>query len=151
MKTIPTPALILGLAGLIPFLYAAWLMVTGFDLGLIPSDQSTQNIALHILTIYGVIICAFMSGVQWGYAVTSDQWRFYILSVIPPILIFVLSILLGGPIMPAMLICLIVAFLFVLCFDIYLSSIHLTPDWWLTLRVPLTSVVVLCLATGFLI
>ena len=86
MKKIPNSALILGLAGLIPFFWGA---ATSSDFvleNLKLTGLSEEYTGSSINLIYGTIILAFMSGVLWGFAANvSDKKRpvGFILSVLP--------------------------------------------------------------------
>ncbi|WP_068118144.1 DUF3429 domain-containing protein [Tropicimonas marinistellae] len=145
MKAIPRTALLLGLAGLIPFL---WGVVTRFspamhDLTL--ALAGPRFVAPYILLYYGTIILAFMSGVLWGFAARADTHAAslgYALSVVPALWAFLFT---GtGPVSTALY--LIVGFVGVLGIDWLFWSNGLTPSWWMALRIPLTVVVVGCLA-----
>ena len=68
MKKIPNSALILGLAGLIPFF---WGVATSYDFvseNLKLTGLSDEYIGSNVNLVYGTIILAFMSGVLWGFA-----------------------------------------------------------------------------------
>ncbi len=83
--TMPRPAAILGLAGLIPFIVLAIQVATNLPLG-----AAMTLPARTALADYGAIILSFLGGIQWGLAVTSadrsDAWRRYAFSVLPPLL-----------------------------------------------------------------
>lgn len=145
MRDIPRMALVLGIAGLVPFL---WGVLTRF----VPALQDLtlamigpRFVAPYILLYYGTIILAFMSGVLWGFAARAEGEAAslgYALSVIPALWAFFFT---GtGPVSTALY--LIAGFLGVLGIDWLFWSNGLTPRWWMALRVPLTIVVVACLA-----
>lgn len=144
MNQIPRSALILGLAGLIPFLWGA-LTVT------VPSiaswGQSTLGgrfIGPYVQLFYGAIILSFMSGVLWGFATKASgqmATASYVLSVIPALWAFFMTG--GGPTAAAMN--LMVGFLGLLLLDWHFWRLGLAPSWWMHLRGMLTAIVILSL------
>lgn len=144
MTEIPRPALILGLAGLIPFL---WGTVTV----LMPQLGQWGLMALggrfvgpFIGLQYGTIILAFMSGVLWGFATKANgrmATASYILSVIPALWAFFMVG--GGPTTAA--VNLIAGFLALLLLDWHFWRLGLAPEWWMHLRGLLTAIVILSL------
>ena len=66
--SIPGMALLLGLAGLIPFLAGAaaqW----------IPIYPLTPELGLRLVTVYGAIILSFLGGIRWGTAIGPYDTR----------------------------------------------------------------------------
>ena len=98
MNQIPRPALFLGLAGLLPFLWGT-LTVLVPELAL--WGQSTiggRFIGPYVQLFYGAVILSFMSGVLWGFATKATgqtATASYILSVIPALWAFFMTG--GGP------------------------------------------------------
>ena len=140
MTTIPRSALILGLAGVIPFAAAALNAVTGIAVPLLPADPATLAIR------YGVVILAFMSGVLWGFAARATgrtATTGYVLSVLPALWGFFTT--LGGA-QPALW-ALIAGFAALLALDHWFWTRSLAPGWWMRLRLLLTGLVVACLVT----
>ena len=157
MTTIPRTALWLGLAGLLPFLFAAGLALSpepdlppGQFAAIYPSD------AKAILTAYGTVILCFMSGVLWGFAAqapSDDAPLGYVLSVIPALYAFFFCqphIFSLSPSNLDSIRNLGLGFIGLLALDWVFSTRALAPLWWMRLRLILTSVVVLCLAIGYL-
>lgn len=148
MTRIPTPALILGLAGLIPFLYgAASVLLPG--LSGIGAAWSVNHTGRALLQIYGIVILCFMAGVIWGFAAKAhgpQATLFYGLSVIPAIFVFLTAFAEPRP----SLIMLILGFLALLAVDASAAKQGLAPVWWMRLRLMLTTVVVTCLSVGVL-
>lgn len=144
MNSIPRSALILGLAGLIPFLWSA-LTVLVPDLGLWGQmNLGGRFIGPFVGLSYGTIILAFMSGVLWGFATRATgqiATASYILSVIPALWAFFM--IGGGPTTAAMN--LIAGFLALLLLDWHFWRLGLAPPWWMHLRGLLTGVVVISL------
>ena len=148
MRQIPAAPLILGLAGLIPFVWGALTL-------LLPELQAwgaarlgPRFVGPYVQLFYGSVILSFMSGVLWGFATKArGQWQpaaCYVLSVIPALWAFFMTG--GGPDSAAMH--LIWGFAGLRLLDAAFSAWGLTPGWWLRLRMLLTAVVVLCLAVG---
>ena len=147
MRAIPLAPLLLGLAGLVPFVWGAITYL--YD----PLAQwGAQNlgprfVGPYVQLFYGSVILSFMSGVLWGFATKTTGARAatgYALSVIPALWAFFMTG--GGPTTAGMN--LIFGFLGVLVLDIAFSAWGLTPRWWVSLRLLLTSIVVTCLAIG---
>lgn len=146
MKPIPRTALILGLAGLLPFV---WGVVTLFSDPLASLTMNTVGPRFtgpYIDVQYGTIILAFMSGVLWGFASRATDEATaangYVLSVIPALWAF--FFVGGGPVHAAAY--LAAGFVGLLTIDWQFWKLGLAPDWWMRLRIGLTAVVVLCLA-----
>lgn len=149
LKPIPTSALFLGLAGLIPFLWGALTMLWpglgawgGTVLG-------PRFVGPYVQLFYGAIILAFMSGVLWGFA-TKAQGREaaigYGLSVIPALWAFFMTG--GGPVTASLN--LIFGFAGLLGLDWHFWRNGLAPAWWMRLRVLLSVIVILSLVPGVL-
>ena len=141
MMQIPRAPLLLGLAGLIPFIWGAMTILFP-DLAI--WGQMTLGgrfIGPYIQLSYGAIILAFMSGVLWGFAAKTDRAIGYILSVIPALWAFLMTG--GGPVAAAMN--LIVGFLGLLMLDWQFWRWGLTPPWWMQLRILLTAIVAVTL------
>ncbi len=114
-------------------------LVTGLLIG--------TTLGALILTRYGVIILCFMSGVLWGFATKASGAQAtacYVLSVIPALWAF----LNPGTRADEALINLMIGFAGVLILDFAFARWGLAPKWWMTLRVPVTGVVISCLAIG---
>lgn len=143
---IPKVPLILGLAGLIPFVWGA---ATLFNDGLMTwgvSQLGPRFVGPYVQLFYGSIILAFMSGVLWGFAAKARGMLSvitYALSVIPALWAFFMTG--GGPVGVAGM-NLIFGFAGLLLLDVAFYHWRLTPNWWLRLRVPLTAIVIVCLA-----
>lgn len=144
MTAIPRTALILGLAGLIPFLWGAltMLMPSLGQWGL--THLGGRFVGPYIGLQYGTIILAFMSGVLWGFATRATGQTAaasYILSVIPALWAFFMVG--GGPTTAA--VNLIAGFLALLLLDWHFWRLGLAPPWWMHLRGLLTAIVILSL------
>lgn len=146
---IPRPALLLGLAGLLPFIWGVATLLLpalhSLTLDLIGPRFAGQAVLIG----YGLVILAFMSGVLWGFAArgAEQSWAGYSLSVIPALWAF---FMVGGGAVAAIW-ALIAGFVGLLAIEWEFSRRGLTPRWWMRLRVMLTSGVVLCLVLGLML
>ncbi len=147
MSRIPSSALFLGLAGLIPFLWgaasAAWIVIAYLDV----PDIVLIYSGVPVLLAYGTIILSFMAGVIWGFAAKAGgPWMpiGLTLSVLPAILMFFMFNM--SPL--TQIFALIFGFVSLLAVDWICARKGLAPEWWMSLRLILTSVVVFCLAIG---
>lgn len=144
MQSVPRSALILGFAGVLPFL---WGVGTLFSETMAIATMSTVGprfVGPFVLLSYGTIILAFMSGVLWGFATKatgSVAALGYALSTVPALWAF--FFVGNGPANAAT--SLIIGFLAVLILDYLFTMWRLTPEWWMSLRIPLTALVVGCL------
>jgi hypothetical protein len=146
MSRIPTPALILGLAGLLPFLYGAVSVLVPAT-GMLGRLWGANYEGIYLLQVYGIVILCFMAGVIWGFAAKADGPQatlFYALSVLPAIFVFLTAFSQPRP----SLVMLILGFLALLAVDASAQKQGLAPGWWMSLRVLLTGIVVICLGIG---
>ncbi len=134
----PRSATILGAAGLLPFIAGVLAIY-----GLMPGVSNTVTGYL-ILQGYGVAILAFMGGCLWGFAAQAGRtgWRAFAVSVTPGLWAFSVTF------SPDALLSLIIGFVFLLILDLIFRGWGLGPKWWLTLRLPLTLGVLICLGLG---
>ena len=145
MTHIPRAPLLLGLAGLIPFVWGAATVISDDLAALGLQFLGPRFIGPYVQLFYGSVILSFMSGVLWGFATkaTGPQAATgYVLSVIPALWAFFMTG--GGPTSAGMN--LIFGFVGLLMLDFAFSRWGLTPPWWMALRVLLTAIVVACLA-----
>lgn len=142
MRKIPPAPLVLGLLGLIPFMWGAATVLRP-DL----ADWGTRTlgprfIGPYVQLFYGAIILSFMSGVLWGFAAKAQGWLAnsgYALSVVPALWAF--SMIGGGPVSAG--INLMVGFIGLLALDWHFWRNGLAPLWWLQLRILLTGLVII--------
>lgn len=147
MSRIPTAPLILGLAGLIPFVWGAATYLFDPLANWGASALGPRFIGPYVQLFYGSVILSFMSGVLWGFATKTTGARAatgYVLSVIPALWAFFMTG--GGPTTAGMN--LIFGFAGLLVLDFAFYTWGLTPRWWMSLRVLLTGVVIACLAVA---
>jgi hypothetical protein len=147
MTRIPLAPLILGLAGLIPFIWGA---VTTYhpDLRAWGAAQlGPRFVGPYVQLFYGSVILSFMSGVLWGFATKTNGAQAalgYVLSVLPALWAFFMTG--GGPEVAAQN--LIYGFAGLLLLDYVFFLWELTPPWWMRLRLLLTAIVLLSLFAG---
>ncbi|MEM7472353.1 MAG: DUF3429 domain-containing protein [Pseudomonadota bacterium] len=141
---IPRAPLLLGLAGLLPFLWAALGILVPALSDATVSVLGARFNAPYVLISYGTVILCFMSGVLWGFAVKSDRALPYAVSVIPALWAF---FTIGGGEGQATS-AVIVGFILVFACDMQFANWGLTPPWWLKLRTLLTAIVLACLLIG---
>ncbi|MGC1503250.1 MAG: DUF3429 domain-containing protein [Sulfitobacter sp.] len=144
---IPASALLLGLAGLIPFIWAALLVLDLFVVPDWPFPQVLLGDGRLLMIRYGGIIMPFMSGVLYGFATKARGMQAvaaYFLSVMPAVWWFFMP----GTGVTSALTNLCTGFIGLLLLDFAFTRWGLTPTWWIALRVQLTAVVVLCLCVG---
>ncbi len=80
LNPMPMGAILLGIAGLIPFLGFAALAVSGSDGGL-----GTLGLAPRtILSAYGAVIASFLGGIRWGAAAARNAGNGdYLVAIVP--------------------------------------------------------------------
>jgi hypothetical protein len=149
MTRIPVSPLLLGLAGLLPFLWGAATTLAPGLAAPVADILPGRFVGPAVMQIYGLVILSFMAGVIWGYATRAEGSHatlFYALSVLPPIWAFFAA---SGATEPALL-ALIAGFVVLLPIDWSAARAALAPGWWMSLRLLLTTIVVLCLLVGVL-
>ncbi len=130
--------LLLGLAGLIPFVAcaaAAWL-----------APVAWQGVAINAFLAYAAVILSFLGGIQWGVAMSLEAaggpgFRARLVLSMAPSLIAWPSLLLH-PATGAWV--LAVGFVVVRLHELGRDSRELLPSWFQSLRHLLTAVVLAC-------
>jgi len=139
---VPAPAIVLGAAGLIPFLFLTGLWLTGAD--------TTAAFARQALLAYSIAILSFMGAVHWGLAMTAtpgkETWRRYVVSVLPALAATATAFIGGG----LQFVWLAVGFFSLLLYDLYAVGRAEAPAWYPRLRWPLTLTVCVCLLAAAL-
>lgn len=146
----PRTALVLGLAGVLPFAWGAATLAIPqlFEIG--QAWLGPRFVGQYVQVFYGTVILSFMSGVLWGFAAKAEGQLAtigYGLSVLPALWAF---FTVGGGADKAAL-SLIAGFIGLLGLDYLFSRYGLTPVWWMQLRQLLTLLVVGCLTLGVLL
>ncbi|MBP9048753.1 MAG: DUF3429 domain-containing protein [Tabrizicola sp.] len=142
---IPRPALLLGLAGLIPFLWSAATHLSPALSAWAGQVLSPMFLGSYVGLTWGTVILSFMSGVLWGFATKTEGKQAaiaYTLSVIPALWGFVMV----ADASDTSAIFLAAGFVGLLLLDATFQAWGLAPRWWLRLRVMLTVVTLACLA-----
>ena len=132
---VPKSVMLASLLGLIPILVG---LASTFNIGL---SENLKDELTRIAIIYSGFILSFMSGCVF-YVSSLDRERVFLLwfSIIP-VLLALLSIAI--PFMQSFVIAL--GFLIVLEIERKLYKIKTLPEWWLNLRLPMTTIVVFLL------
>ena len=132
---VPTSVVLASLLGLIPIFIG---IASTFNIGL---DENLKEAFIRMAIIYSGFILSFMSGCVF-YVSSLERERVLLLwfSFIP-VLLALLSIAI--PFMQSFVLAL--GFLVVLELERKLHKQNSLPEWWLKLRFPMTSVVVLLL------
>jgi len=154
VKNIPKPALILSCLGLIPFFIFSVFQIT--QLGSAKQQPFLLNNSEldKLLLAYGATILSFMAGTHWGFATKSSgivSVKAYLSSVIPTLLVFLIipeHFFSVSHNIKLSLVLLLIGFLGILLFDVHHWKENLAPQWWLSLRVPMTLMVVILLLVG---
>jgi hypothetical protein len=147
---VPRPAVILGLLGLLPFLYGVLMLFPAP--GTLPTFgvfESSPAGGLHILERFGAAILGFMGGCLWGFASAPGRVPTLALLSAAAVPAFIAFIAIRPE--PAQS-CLALAFGYVVlqAIDVAFHRAGVTPGYWLSLRLPLTAGVMACLLTGAL-
>jgi len=139
-QRIPVPALVLGLAGLLPFLISAFLSYG--------SDEKTAAMALLSLGTYGAVILSFLGGIRWGLVLNTkaqmQKWGQLTWGVVPSLIAWP-ALLLPSRYMLAVL---VVGFIFQYAMDNEAVKAKKAPPWFGRLRLILTSGAVFSLLVG---
>ena len=132
---VPKSVLLASFLGLIPILVG---LASTFNIGL---RESLKEELIRISLIYSGFILTFMSGCMF-YVSSLDRERELLLWFsILPVLLALLSIII--PFMQSFVLAL--GFLVILEIERKLYKLGSLPKWWLNLRFPMTSIVVLLL------
>ncbi len=136
-RNIPISALVLGLAGTVPFMALAVAITMNFSIPLIDNPVAG-------LVAYAAIILSFLGGIRWGFALRmSDQTlqgRAFILSVGPSIAGWLLLL----PPSPMALVVMPVLFVLMGLADQTMGTVG-APAWYMRLRLLLSVIVTLSL------
>lgn len=141
-QAIPPSALILGLAGLIPFFGSALAAV------LLDGELSAK--ATLALGAYGAVILSFLGGVKWGVLLNDKTalklWKPIVLSVVPSIIAWAALLL------PSLAMLSVLAAGMVFQYFLDTESMHQKklPEWYGRLRLILTIGAVLSLLIGLI-
>lgn len=142
LSAVPSAALWLGLAGLIPFASGALAVWT--------LEPPLVLFARDAMAIYGAIILSFMGGCRWGFASAGlgEGPSMLLLTTAVAPAIFAWAVVFTPPPQPFFYLAL--GFGVLLAADIMLTRQGGAPTWWPALRWPLSVGAVACLSlAGF--
>ena len=132
---VPKSVMLASLLGLIPILVG---LASTFNIGL---SENLKDELIRIAIIYSGFILSFMSGCVFYVSSLDKEREFLLWFSIIPVLLALLSIAI--PFMKSFVIAL--GFLIVLEMERKLFKIRALPEWWLNLRLPMTTIVVFLL------
>jgi hypothetical protein len=128
---IPIPALVLGAAGVLPF-------IVGGLAALFLTDGPWAVFASDAVRFYGAVILSFLGGIRWGFAIQpmnkSDLWLQLTLSVMPSLLAWA-ALLMPQSLGTGLLVLGLVA---MLAADLQFVNQGRAPCWFTKLRIWLT-------------
>ena len=164
LRSVPTPALVLGTTGLVPFYLAALAIF-------LSQDARMAGFLLSVQILYGAIVASFLGAVQWGMAMVNmgserkrhadpARWndggdgqgryepavRQMLYSVAPALIGW--SIVLSFQIIPEKTMAIIaitaMSCLYLACYiaDRRAARFGLMPEWYIEMRLPLTVAVI---------
>lgn len=139
---VPPAALLLGLAGVLPFAWGALTILMPAVAAWSLDALGPRLTGRTLLLLYGTVILSFMSGVVWGFATRAEGRRaawLYALSTLPALW----AVFAGFSALALAL-----GFALLLVLDARAQAWGLAPPWWMRLRVLLTTLVVLFLLPG---
>ena len=132
---VPKSVMLASLLGLMPMLMG---VASTFNIGV---SESFKEDLIRIAIIYSGFILSFISGCVF-YVSSLERERALLLWLsVVPVLLALLSIII--PFMKSFVLAL--GFLLVLEIERKLHKLSSLPEWWLNLRFPMTSVVILLL------
>ncbi len=136
--TTPLPALVLGIAGLIPF--SAGAAAVCFS----PEIKAEAAVAL---LLYGAVILSFLGGIRWGFAVLEGEnsgWGAYGASITPSLIAWLAALNTG----PAGLLILAIALALWFFAERAIPPLLQIPGWYIPLRAALTAFAVFMLVAA---
>jgi len=147
---LPTTALLLGIAGLVPFIVCGiWAVSSGSP------DRGLRG--LTALVAYGAVILAFLGGVHWGFVLrplpegvvltTTHSGSRLMLAVMPPLIGWIALLAPLWGVVDLGLVVLIVGFLAAVLTEAQLNRRGLMPQGYMWLRWGLSIVVLMVLIT----
>ena len=132
---VPKNVVLASLLGLIPILIG---LASTFNVAI---EESLKESFIRIALIYSGFILSFMSGCIFYVSSLEKERDILLWFSVAPVLLALLSIV--TPFMQSFVLAL--GFLLVLEIERKLHKIRALPEWWLKLRFPMTSIVVVLL------
>ena len=127
----------LGYAGLIPFVI--------FSIGSWTTLPYVAD-ATQILIAYAAVILSFMGAVHWGVTISNEHRHHsknLVVSVMPALAAWLALLL---PEIFALII-LFAGFILLIAYDLAVAKSEALPNWYISMRIRLTFIVTLCLAS----
>ncbi|MCC7274114.1 MAG: DUF3429 domain-containing protein [Alphaproteobacteria bacterium] len=144
LRDVPPPALVLGVAGLVPFVAGA--------IGAWTLEPEHAGLAIPLQFFYAAVVLSFLGAVHWGPALAGvggpPGWGRLTLGVVPCLAGWALTALDIEPLQMGL--ALTLAFPAVLAGDLAAARRGMAPAWYMALRTPLTIVATLSLAASTL-
>jgi hypothetical protein len=139
--SIPASALVLGIAGLIPFVVGAASLW-------VPLPPLGGDLSLKLVVVYGAIILSFLGGIRWGTAIGPYDTRRHALELSASVLGSLAGLAaVFLPWVPALTL-LIAGFLMQALWDVTSVESGRLPQWFGKLRMLLTAGVVISLTVA---
>jgi len=141
--------LLLGLAGLIPFVWGAATLLSADLARLGMTTFGPRFVGPYVQLFYGSVILSFMSGVLWGFSTKASGAQAatgYALSVLPALWAFFMTG--GGPVSAGTN--LMFGFAGLLLLDYAFFTWGPTPRWSMSLPLLLPALVLIWLGSGVL-
>jgi uncharacterized protein DUF3429 len=142
-ETLPQAALLLGVAGALPFVLLSLELTMGWPLSRVVGVNAGQA-----LLVWGAFVLMFLAGLQWGLAVAtadrSDAWRRYGFAAFPS-LAACLSLWIGGR---TAFYIEAGAYALVAIYEVWSAGLGEMPRWHVRLRLALSVVVVSALGAA---
>ena len=140
-RSAPAPAIVFGVAGLLPFVGLTLLIGIG--------SVERHDFFVVSLACYGAVILSFVGALHWGYAVRNDarggwSWIQYGWSILPSLVAWVSLLLPHSTGLTVQALAVIACF----AFDKAVAGINATPAWLSALRALLTVVAACALLTA---
>ena len=132
---VPKSVVLASLLGLVPMVLG---VASTFNIGI---GESFKEGFIRIAVIYTGFILSFMSGCVFYVSSLERERALLLWFSVVPVLLALLSIII--PFMQSFVLAL--GFLVVLEIERKLHKLRSLPEWWLNLRFPMTSVVILLL------
>ncbi|CAM6025668.1 unnamed protein product [Sphagnum balticum] len=155
LKEVPVPALVLGFAGLIPFVALVPPIVS-----MLPLPEALFAVHAEAQAAYAAVIVTFLGAVHWGLAManysgshsasissSTSLLPWYVWSVMPSLVAWPALLLPPAPKFAV----LIFSLGLILGVDVIFTRMKLVPSWFLYLRTPLTTIAALSLIPSLIV
>ena len=135
-RGVPKSVLTISLVGLVPFVIGSLL---SFKVNIIP--QREAELLLKASLQYAALILCFMSGCVFFSCTNETEKTSYLWRSIIPVILSLLALFL--PFLSGFILAL--GFLYLLEIERKLFKAQVMPFWWISLRMPMTILVLICL------